>query len=547
MRPQNAARETLNNRQVKRGQELPFVLLFALGLILLTGIPYWLGSGMPDAHSHFNGNLVFDSDINAYFAFMKQAQAGQWLFYNPFTPEAHGAVFFNLEWLLFGKISAWTGFSLEETFQLQRITSIFLYCCVSYWLLTFFFHSMAMRRYVFTMIVLGGGFGWLRHLPWLGPIVPPFDFLDTYTGLHPFFSILLQPHFLLAQACSILTVCLFLGAEQSGLKRKYVLAGLCCALAGCIRPFDMLFLFFSFSLYLLGMTFQDIKTQSVARVLPRLTVILIPLPLFAYYLWLLKVHPIFRWWSAQNILPPPLPSGLVVSLGLVSLLLVLPVKKSFNSSRRSNANTLMSCCFLAAGVLLYCYPILTFSMQFCTLIMVPAILAGTQKMESRFLSLFNRGKVAMILLMVLLCVNSFSSFLVFNAALREVISGRHRTDSKIIAAYEWLDKHTEPREVVLPSAVYPIGNQIPRYSHNSVVSGYEFNTVNFREKNALIQHFFQNKQDDVFRKKLINEFNIKYVFYTPWGNEPNAYDPDSANFLIERFRNNAAVIYEVMP
>jgi hypothetical protein len=75
-----------------------------------------MGFTLPFQHSRFNGNLAFDSDSNDYYAFMNQSKLGQWLFHNPFTPEQHKAVFFNLEFLILGKLAALTS---QSHFQLK--------------------------------------------------------------------------------------------------------------------------------------------------------------------------------------------------------------------------------------------------------------------------------------------------------------------------------------------------------------------------------------------------------------------------------------------
>lgn len=113
---------------------------------------------------------------------------------------------------------------------------------------------------------------------------------------------LLAPHFLIAQAFTVLTLCLFMRAEHSGLQRDYILASLCCLVVGTLRPYDLLYLMAAFTLYIIVTGLNKIS-NFFSYSYPRLLVSIVPVPLIAYYLWLFKVHPIFRWWSIQGDTP----------------------------------------------------------------------------------------------------------------------------------------------------------------------------------------------------------------------------------------------------
>ena len=174
-------------------KEHRFVALFAAALVLATSIPYLAGHFLPFQFSQFNGYLLDDGDFNTYFAFMRQA-AGQWLFHNPFTPEPHEPVFFNLEWLAVGKLVAVTGISLEASSQLGRIICIFILCFAFNWLSSFLFDTVLMRRLLLITVMLGGGFGWFFAILGFPPRLPyPFIF-DMHGGFHPF--AFFSPHYL---------------------------------------------------------------------------------------------------------------------------------------------------------------------------------------------------------------------------------------------------------------------------------------------------------------------------------------------------------------
>lgn len=130
-------------------RQVGFVAALALGLVLITGLPYLLAHALPFPRSRFNGNLVYDEDFNSYFAYMRQAARGQRLFHDPFTPEPHGNVFFNLEWLLAGKVAAVFGGSLEGALQVERLAGTFGVCFAFYWLTCRSLLARYRIRYVF--------------------------------------------------------------------------------------------------------------------------------------------------------------------------------------------------------------------------------------------------------------------------------------------------------------------------------------------------------------------------------------------------------------
>jgi hypothetical protein len=529
-------------------KEIRFVALFALALVLVTSIPYLVGHFLAFPLSEFNGNLVYDADFNAYFAFMRQSAAGQWLFHNPFTPEPHRAAFFNLEWLFFGKLAAVSGISLEAAVQVQRVISAFMFCFAFYWLSSFLFTTVLMRRLLLTMVMLGGGFGWIFRLPMLGPWLPSHFFRDVYPGFQPFFWIFAQPHFLISQCIAVLALCLFLHAENSRSGRYYIGAALCGVVVASIRPFDALHLMAAVALYTLIVTLTRKDERSFSPIALRLTVVLAPIPLMVYYVWLLRIHPVFRWWSIQNVLPPPKPTSLVAILGVAAIMLVCGLGNFRSFWKKPAPQILIICCFLSSLTLLYSFPALKFSLQMGTTIVMPTILVGVMNLEAGLTSLVRRSKWAAVGVAAVLLLNSLSSLLLIKDYTKATLKGEHRTDARLLAAYSWLDAHSEPREIVLPSSSYPVGNEIPRYTHNTVFCGYHFNTVLFREKDEMLRNFFRAETGDSFRYDFLREFGIRYVFLRLHGSRTYVtYDPGRTPFLKEIFRNDSAAIYEFVP
>jgi hypothetical protein len=368
-----------------------------------------------------------------------------------------------------------------------------------------------MRRFAFAWVLLGGGFGWVLHAPLIRNWVPGFVPYDLYVGLHPFFWMLIQPHFVLPQALAVWTLVSVIG-------HRWLAAGFLLATVGAMRPFDWLHL--TLALGLFGV---------LRRSLPVLAVAAAPLPLGIYYLWLFRFHPVFQWWAFRNIFPPPRPALLAVSLGLGAAFYLFAAQFGLPDLRRPSAHpaprVLLACGALASLALLYSFPLLTFAMQFITTLAVPAVLVGLTRLKP------HRGWLA------LLVVNSFSSATLWRATIFELEQGKHRTPYDLVNAYQWLARHSGPRELVL--AGEEDSNRLPRYSHNTVFGGY-FTTVAYPHKKALVQQFLDPATTREWRNGFLAHHGFRYLLLRT--DQP---PPDAP--LQEVFRNQTAVIYRVVP
>src|SRR5581483_8520831 len=121
---------------VSRG-ELKFIFSLGLLLCLVTTLPYLVGYFASYPGTVFTGIIEHSADTNNYLSYAHQAASGKWLFRNQMTGEPHADVFFNLEWLLIGKISALLGVSLPVGLSLLRLSCLLLMGFGVYWLSTF--------------------------------------------------------------------------------------------------------------------------------------------------------------------------------------------------------------------------------------------------------------------------------------------------------------------------------------------------------------------------------------------------------------------------
>ncbi|NJL93796.1 MAG: hypothetical protein HC915_08695 [Anaerolineae bacterium] len=69
------------------------VIAFALGVVLLTSLPYAVGWGAAGADWEFNGFVFGVEDGNAYLGKMKLGVEGSWRFYLFYSPEETPSAF----------------------------------------------------------------------------------------------------------------------------------------------------------------------------------------------------------------------------------------------------------------------------------------------------------------------------------------------------------------------------------------------------------------------------------------------------------------------
>ena len=528
----------MGRRGKMAGADLRFVFSVALTLCVLTTLPYAVGYGTSFPGSVFTGVLDHSLDTNNYLAYIHQSAKGKWLFYNPMTGEPHRPVFFNLEWLVMGKMAFLLHLSPPAAMNFSRLLCLALMCMATYWLSTFLFHSAFVRKIALVASLAGGGFGWLAAVHLFHVSLDSSYFLDlTNANLFPFYWALRVPHFLVSELFVVLGLCFFLRAEIDGKLRNYAAAGACYLEAGGCRPYDMLFLIAATTLYLIVSHF--VSHQPQFAITYRAVPVLMCLPFLGYYYWIFKIHPIFRWWSLPGRPAPPL-GLLALGFGMSFLCFAIAVWK-FHRQRIGQPEILMLCCLVTALIFAYTHRVLHFSFQFATNILIPMVMLALAGFERSITSWKANRRWALAVVTAILLVNSFTSIALTGQAVLLTARGEYCVPAGLLAAFSWLDAHSQTSDAVL--ADLNTANAMPRYTHNRVFCGYG-NAVNVEGKLRALGKFFDAGIPNEFRENLLRENAIQFVLLT------NAQYQDlpelgRASFLKEEFRNHAAVIFSV--
>jgi hypothetical protein len=537
-------------------REILGVIGIAVVVVAISSVPYLLGylSATPD--TEFGGFVVDLDDSFSYLAKMQQGVWDGWRYRIPFTTEEHPGAYLYTFYIALGKLSASLRLSLVLTYQLARLVAGLAMLISAYLFISAFLETREARLTAYLLVCFSSGLGWLvmlltRSSTLLG--LSPMDFwlMEAYS----FFTLLTFPH---ASAAIAILLAFFLLALRylttfhfpTLLWSILALLGLCV-----IHPFMALPVDGTLAAY--GMLLLAFRRRLVRReIAATLTWALTPIPLIAYYLSAFASDPVFGYWSAQNILPSPPLIHLLLGYGLVLMLAILGVAGLI---RRRNEKQLFLVAW-ASSALLLAYAPLTLQRRMVEGLHVPLCILATigllefllpRALRSDRLTRFARWRgyrtdgvrrflvfsviVATLPSNLYLLLSVSSMALQHNSAL---FYERHEAE-----AIDWLKDNTRHSDTVLAS--YEIGRLIPARAGNVVFIGHIIETVQVERKRELAASFFQADSSDDFRRALLTEYGIRYVFHGPRERQLGDFDPLEASYLTPAYSNSSVTIYRV--
>jgi hypothetical protein len=295
----------------------------------------------------------------------------------------------------------------------------------------------------------------------------------------------------------------------------------------------------------------------------------IPLPLLLYYALVLQTNPVFRIWNAQATTLSPNPLHYLLAYGVMITLGVLPIVAGDKVQVTRDADktlplvtrhvSLLWLWILVVALLLYSP--LNAQRRFVEGVQIPlAILAAIGLCEillprlehtRAFAALaarprYSRERLRRLLLVLFLSIMSIANFAVlarlsFLTAVEQPDAFFRSRDE--IAAVDWLGAHASRDDVVL--STYWTGSFIPARAGNRVFVGQRYETVDFENKVAAVEKFFSAGSDDAWRRDLLAQYRIAYVFYGARERDLGAFDPARADYLQSVYSNPSVEIYVV--
>jgi len=519
-------------------REWRFVAIASLTLLLVTSIPYVVGFWMSDADRIFGGFVYAVEDGNSYLAKMQTGAAGHWLFHLAYTPEPHLGGLFFLYYILLGKLSRFLGLSMVAGLHLSRVFSVpfGMYCYyrfIAYWT-----PNRAVRKLGCTLFGFTAGLGWLwialgRGLT-LGAI--PVDLWVPDASY--FFSAFLFPHLPLAQGLYLLFLTNAFDYISTGRGHSGTSAALAGLLVSLIHPYTL-----PVAGVILGLF---IGVEVICRrwrlwpAVARLALVTVPsAPYLAYTVVVFWTNPAFRSWREQSQTVSPSPIHYALGMGLI--LIWAAVGAVYGGRSRVRHIGFLVTWAVAVPVLAYVPS--SIQRRFTDGYQAPLTVLGAWGMWN-VLTQLQRPRVRRGLLTFCVGSMTLTNVLLVASALALLPGSNEPIFRPTMEqrAADWLVQHAQG-QVVLSS--YTSGNYLPTRGAVRVFLGHGPETMHSSKKRALAGRFFDLETDDAWRRRLIAEYDVRWVWWGPWERALGDFDPGQATYLRQMYDRGGYVVYGV--
>jgi hypothetical protein len=517
--------QPVSKPQISRGERL-FLLGLIAAVLLLSTLPYIAGYYAQTSDRVFIGAVFDKMDYAVHLATMQLGARGEWKYQFQFTSEAHQGAYVKLFYIFLGHVSAWTGLSVESTYQVSRWVFGALALLVIYYWIAQTFSSRWVRGFAFLLAAFGSGLGWLQLVTGLLPKadISPIDFwlIDAYI----FFGLLVFPHFSAVTAILAGMLSGFISIVVDPAVRKWVAVAMLGVLAQFIQPFAP---FIADLAVFGGIIWIGLRVRRIPwRLLAGLAVIsCAQIPLLVYNTRIFFFDPIWREFSSQNVTLSPPPVYYLCGFGLLWPAAVCGGWKVVQANcigRESDeswlphpkqTSLLVALVWSVAAIALAFSPY-NLQRRFMHAFVLPlSLLAAYGLFEVIFPWLDRKGytwlterKSSLSILLVSFAGIS-SIYLSLGTALVVLQRPDNLFESKaLIAAIDWLQANANQNEVVL--AAEPTSQVVAARTGLTVCLGHPIETLAYEEKRQQVNAFFSNEGE---LKALSGD--VRWIIYGP--------------------------------
>ncbi|MFZ4829060.1 MAG: hypothetical protein ACOYLB_17050 [Phototrophicaceae bacterium] len=471
-----------------------WVLIFALGVMLLTWLPYALAWGNTPADSVFNGHLIGSEDGNSYIAKMRWGAFGHARFELFYTTEPHQgqALIFPLHLLIGWLVGQAVGTddplvlhqALVMAYHLWRTVGGVALIMVYHAVFVRFLSSPTERWLALGVCTLGGGLG-IIAVGW-GVIPPEMVIPEAFS----FLSLLSLPHLLVARALLLGGMLAFLDGERR--PNRYVWAGVAWNMMGMLVPFYLALIGVLVGVYWLlsgwwcGFRWGILRGSFIS--------VGMTLPLFGYYTWVFTTHAVFAQWSAQNLLPSPAVWVYLLSYGVMLVPCGFALPSVFKIAQQDRAWVWLIGWLVIVPVLVYA-----------------PINVQRRLLEGVWVALVILGVVGLRMIprwgrLLVICATLPTTLVLFLGACMNHVE--YYTPQSLQQAMVWLADQPTDRAIL---TTRPIGNLVPMYASQRVFLGHGPETLYATDKARQVADYLNGRMPLAERTQLYRTHTLGYV------------------------------------
>jgi hypothetical protein len=244
------------------------------------------------------------------------------------------------------------------------------------------------------------------------------------------------------------------------------------------------------------------------------------LPWVAYSACVFTQNEAFATWAAQNRILSPHPLHFLLGYALLIMPATWGVRHALSHAKE---DWLLPVAWLAVLPFLLYVP---FNLQrrLVAVAQVPLALLAAVGLQAWFRDR-ELPKVAYV------GIAALSNLLLIAASLGPILERRAPIfrPAAEAAAMECLQSHAAPGETVLAS--FEVGNVIPARTDLRVFAGHGPETLHIAEKCAALTTFFLSTTGDAWRRSLLREYDLDYVFFGPSEAMLGSWEPSRAGYL----------------
>jgi hypothetical protein len=536
-------------------REWRWVLGWGLLLAVITALPYLVGVMLATPESNFGGFIMGAEDGNSYVAKMEQGRTGAWLFHLDYTSEPHQGGLFYLHYIMLGKLAGLLGLPSLLVYHLSRVVTNIFALGSFYFLAAYFVPQITARRAAFLLFGFTAGLGWLWMLLglWLGFQTMPVDLWVPEASF--FLAALTFPHYTLSLGLQLWVIVGTLWYLNSGRWLAWLLAALAGLLVTLVHPYKLIIVLPIFGVYLLWRWYRGL--DGLWRPGSRLFLIWLPtLPYLVYTAVTFERNPAFRTWRMQNEALAPAPLYVLLGYGWLLLLALVGVWRHrtwVKTAENSGQETFLLIWLVVTPLMVY----LPSPLQRRFLDGYQPVLAvfggiGLVWLLSQVGHRLVRGVMLALLILPLVLTNLF---LIVGPLL--TMPGRYAPlyyPASQQSAFRWLAANSNGSEhgqsagadVEIVLAAFDTGNVLPVYAPQRVMVGHGLETIDFAEKQRLVNRFFTASTPDEWRQRLLADHRISYVYYGPHEQAIGGFDPAVAPYLSPVYTDGPVTIYRVV-